>query len=243
MAKIEKVYIYKLYERFWHWTQAFLIFFLALTGFEVHGSFTFFGFENAVDLHNKAAWAFIILTIFTIFWHFTTGEWKQYLPTTENLRAQAEYYVFGIFRNAPHPTRKTLISKLNPLQRLVYLSLKILVFPVMIASGLAYMFYRYPSQGEIRQLGIESLERVAVAHTIGAYVLIAFVIVHLYLITTGHSVTSNLKAMITGWEELETDEGEVPESKTVKDPVGEKMEKPGAEPEINPNSYNKEPKN
>ena len=243
MAKIEKVYIYKLYERFWHWTQAFLIFFLALTGFEVHGSFTFFGFENAVDLHNKAAWAFIILTIFTIFWHFTTGEWKQYLPTTENLRAQAEYYVFGIFRNAPHPTRKTLISKLNPLQRLVYLSLKILVFPVMIASGLAYMFYRYPTQGEIRQLGIESLERVAVAHTIGAYVLIAFVIVHLYLITTGHSVTSNLKAMITGWEELETDEGEVPESKTVKDPVGEKMEKPGAEPEINPNSYNKEPKN
>ena len=243
MAKIEKVYIYKLYERFWHWTQAFLIFFLALTGFEVHGSFTFFGFENAVDLHNKAAWAFIILTIFTIFWHFTTGEWKQYLPTTENLRAQAEYYVFGIFRNAPHPTRKTLISKLNPLQRLVYLSLKILVFPVMIASGLAYMFYRYPAQGEIRQLGIESLERVAVAHTIGAYVLIAFVIVHLYLITTGHSVTSNLKAMITGWEELETDEGEVPESKTVKDPVGEKMEKPGAEPEINPNSYNKEPKN
>lgn len=206
MAKTEKVYIYKLYERFWHWTQAFLIFFLALTGFEVHGSYSFFGFESAVDLHNKAAWAFIILTIFTIFWHFTTGEWKQYLPTTENLRAQAEYYIFGIFRNAPHPTRKTILSKLNPLQRLVYLSLKILVFPVMIASGLAYMFYRYPSQGEIRELGIQSLEAVAIAHTIGAYVLIAFVIVHLYLITTGHTLSSNLKAMITGWEELETEE-------------------------------------
>jgi thiosulfate reductase cytochrome b subunit len=243
MAKTEKVYIYKLYERFWHWTQAFLIFFLALTGFEVHGSFTFFGFENAVDLHNKAAWAFIILTVFTIFWHFTTGEWKQYLPTTENLRAQAEYYIFGIFRNAPHPTRKTLLSKLNPLQRLVYLSLKILVFPVMIASGLAYMFYRYPSQGEIKQLGIESLERVAVAHTIGAYVLIAFVIVHLYLITTGHTITSNLKAMITGWEELETEEGEIPESRTAKDPVGEKIEKPGNSPEIDPNSFDNKPEN
>jgi thiosulfate reductase cytochrome b subunit len=208
MAKTEKVYIYKSYERFWHWTQAFLIFFLALTGYEVHGSFTFFGFEAAVDLHNKAAWAFIILTIFTIFWHFTTGEWRQYMPTTENLKAQAEYYIFGIFRNAPHPTRKTTLSKLNPLQRLVYLSLKILVFPVMIASGLAYMFYRYPSDGEIVELGISSLERVALAHTIGAYILIAFVIVHLYLITTGHTVTSNLKAMITGWEELETDDKE-----------------------------------
>jgi hypothetical protein len=30
--------------------------------------------------------------------------------------------------------------------------------------------------------------------------------VHLYLITTGTTVTSNLKAMITGYEELETEE-------------------------------------
>jgi thiosulfate reductase cytochrome b subunit len=213
MAKTEKVYIYKSYERFWHWTQAFLVFFLALTGFEIHGSLSFFGFENAVELHNKAAWAFIILTIFTIFWHFTTGEWRQYLPTTENLKAQAEYYIFGIFKNAPHPTRKTTLSKLNPLQRLVYLSLKILVFPVMIASGLAYMFYRYPSQGEIKELGVKSLESVAVAHTIGAYILIAFVIVHLYLITTGHTLTSNLKAMLTGWEELETEDSSTEKSK------------------------------
>ncbi len=239
MAKKEKVYIYKLYERFWHWTQAFLIFFLALTGFEVHGSFTFFGFENAVDLHNKAAWAFIILTIFTIFWHFTTGEWKQYLPTTENLKSQAEYYIFGIFRNAPHPTRKTILTKLNPLQRLVYLSLKILVFPVMIATGLAYMFYRYPSQGEIMELGIGSLETIALLHTVGAYILIAFIIVHLYLITTGHTLTSNLKAMVTGWEELETEEEETPVSKTIKDPVGEKIS--DNIPQTKPDSYeNKE---
>jgi thiosulfate reductase cytochrome b subunit len=29
--------------------------------------------------------------------------------------------------------------------------------------------------------------------------------VHVYLITTGHTVSSNLKAMVTGWEELEED--------------------------------------
>jgi len=29
------------------------------------------------------------------------------------------------------------------------------------------------------------------------------VIVHMYLITTGHTITSNLKAMVTGYEELE----------------------------------------
>lgn len=217
----EKAYIYKAYERFWHWTQAFLVLFLALTGFEIHGSLRVFGFENAVVLHNNAAWAFIILTIFTIFWHFTTGEWRQYLPTTKNLRAQVEYYITGIFRNAPHPTRKTTLSKLNPLQRLVYLSLKILIFPVMIISGLSYMYFRFVKDGEVVTLGIGSLERVALTHTLGAFVLVAFVIVHLYLITTGHTVTSNLKAMLTGWEELETEDEENPASKSNQPPAKE----------------------
>ncbi len=201
----KKVYIYKKYERFWHWSQAFLIFFLAITGFEVHGSFVLFGFESAVNLHNKAAWALIILIIFTIFWHFTTGEWRQYIPTAKNLKAQVNYYITGIFRNAPHPTRKSLISKLNPLQRLVYLGLKILFIPVMVFSGLLYMFYRYPQNGVIQSPGIADLSTIAYLHTLGAYIMLAFVLVHVYLITTGHTLTSNLQAMITGWEEIEED--------------------------------------
>lgn len=140
-----------------------------------------------------------------IFWHITTGEWKQYIPTTKNLKAQIEFYITGIFRNAPHPTKKTLLSKLNPLQRLVYLGLKILIIPVMVVSGLLFMFFRYPQSGMIKTVNIENLEIVALIHTLGAFLLITFLIVHLYLITTGHTITSNLKAMITGWEELEED--------------------------------------
>ncbi|MBZ0243660.1 MAG: cytochrome b/b6 domain-containing protein [Bacteroidales bacterium] len=214
MRKMKKAYVYKGFERFWHWNQSLLIFLLALTGFEIHSSFSLFGYETAVDLHNKAAWALIILIIFAIFWHFTTGEWKQYIPTTENLRAQAEFYLFGIFRNAPHPTKKTLISKLNPLQRLVYLGLKVLIIPVMVVSGLLYMFYRYPQDGGIQIINVDNLEIIALIHTFGAFILMAFVIVHLYLITTGHTVTSNLKAMITGWEELEEDDEEISKNET-----------------------------
>ncbi len=210
MSTSHKAYVYKGFERFWHWNQSLLIFILALTGFEIHSSYELFGFETAVDLHNKAAWAFIILIVFAIFWHFTTGEWKQYIPTTKNLRAQAEFYLFGIFRNAPHPSKKTVISKLNPLQRLVYLGLKILVIPVMVVSGLLFMFYRYPQDGGISIINIDNLEIIAMVHTLGAFLLLAFIIVHLYLITTGHTVTSNLKAMITGWEDLE-DEDETTE--------------------------------
>lgn len=198
-----RVYIYRAFERFWHWTQAILIFFMAFTGFEIHGSVSFFGYQNAVNYHNFAAYLFIILIVFSIFWHFTTGEWKQYIPTLKNLKAQLDYYLFGIFRNAFHPTKKSVLSKLNPLQKLTYLSLKVLVIPTMVISGLLYMFYRYPQEGTIGWLNINSVETIAVFHTAGAFLLVAFVIIHLYLITTGSTITSNLKAMLTGFEEFE----------------------------------------
>lgn len=203
-----KIYIYRSFERFWHWMQAIIIFFLAATGFEIHGSISFFGYQNAVKYHNIAAYVFIVLIVFAIFWHFTTGEWKQYLPTITNMKAQINYYLFGIFRNAPHPTRKTVLSKLNPLQKLVYFALKILVIPTMVISGLLYMFYRYPQKGAIQGLNIDSVQVIAIFHTAGAFLLISFIVVHLYLITTGSSITSNLKAMITGFEEIDSDHEE-----------------------------------
>ncbi|MGC8926724.1 MAG: cytochrome b/b6 domain-containing protein [Myxococcota bacterium] len=202
------VLIYKGFERFWHWMQALLIFFLIFTGFEIHGTYSFLGFKEAVTYHNIAAYLFLALTIFAIFWHFTTGEYKQYIPTLKNIRAQLDYYLFGIFRNAPHPTRKTLLSKLNPLQRLTYFGLKIILIPASVISGILYMFYRYPTRYGIEAINISSLKVIAIIHTAAALLMVAFVIVHLYLITTGTTITSNLKAMLTGYEEIEEDNKE-----------------------------------
>jgi len=214
--------IYKRFERFWHWTQAILVIFLAVTGFEIHGSISFFGYDQAVMYHDIAAWSFLVLIAFAIFWHVTTGEWRQYLPTWKNLKAQAEYYIFGIFRNSPHPTKKTVLSKLNPLQKIVYAGLKVLIIPAMVLSGLLYMFYRYPQRYEVLSLNINSLQTIAIVHTIGAFLLLAFLIVHLYLITTGQTVTSNLKAMITGYEDLPDEStGEKVKSSTKKEEVAE----------------------
>jgi thiosulfate reductase cytochrome b subunit len=70
------------------------------------------------------------------------------------------------------------------------------------------MYYRYPQRYEVLSLNIDGLQVVAILHTIGAFLLVAFFIAHLYLITTGRTVTSNLKAMITGYEELSNEDGE-----------------------------------
>ncbi|MEN8225627.1 MAG: cytochrome b/b6 domain-containing protein [Bacteroidota bacterium] len=201
---MKKVYLYRSFERFWHWTQSLLIFFLMLTGFEIHGTYELLGYENAVRWHDNAAWALLVLMVFAFFWHLTTGEWKQYIPTAKNLKAQMAYYLTGIFNNAPHPTGKRLLSKLNPLQRLVYFALTVMIIPVMVISGFLYLYFNYPIQG----LALDSLMPLAYIHTIGAYILIAFVIIHLYLITTGRTLTSNLIAMITGWETMEEQEAD-----------------------------------
>ena len=176
----------------------------------MHGSLSFLGFEQAVVYHRLAAWALLVLIAFAAFRHLTTSEWRQYIPTTRFLRAQLEYYVVGVFKDAPHPTRKTVLSKLNPLQKLTYLALKILFIPVMVVSGLLYMFYRYPQRYGMEGLNVEGLQTIALVHTAGAFLLVAFVIGHIYLITTGRTVTSNLKAMITGFEELDEPHHDTP---------------------------------
>ena len=137
----EKIYIFKRFERFWHWTQAALIIFMLITGFEIHGVYKLFGFGKAVSLHTVAAWSLITLWVFAIFWHFTTGEWKQYIPTMEKVDAMLKYYLTGIFTNAPHPFRQTTLSKHNPLQRLAYLGVKLLINPLIWISGLLYLYY------------------------------------------------------------------------------------------------------
>ncbi|MER3475173.1 MAG: cytochrome b [Armatimonadota bacterium] len=199
----KRIPIYTGFERLWHWTQAVLILFLAFTGFEIHGAYTFFGFREAVRYHNVAAYLLLILIAFAIFWHFTTGEWRQYVPTLKNIRVQVEYYLLGIFHNAPHPTKKTVLSKLNPLQKLTYFALKVFLIPLMVVSGLLYMFYRYPTRYGVEAIDIHSLKCIALAHTLGAFLLMVFVVVHVYMTTTGEIVFSNLRAMITGYEEVE----------------------------------------
>jgi thiosulfate reductase cytochrome b subunit len=109
---MRKVYVYKGFERFWHWTQASLIIFLALTGFEVHGTFDILGFEHAARFHRIASWMLIGLIVFAIFWHFVTGEWSQYIPTTTKLIEQIKFYSFGMFKGEKHPMKKTEVRKL-----------------------------------------------------------------------------------------------------------------------------------
>ena len=193
--KVIKIYLYTRYERLWHWLQALMVISLIVTGLEIHGTYTLLGFQTAVNIHNFVGLSWLILFAFFVFWLFTTGEWKQYIPTTKKLFSVVLYYSWGIFKGKPHPVQKAKGAKHNPLQRLAYLGISAMLLPAQMATGLLYYLYN-----DIPQ--ILPLQILAVTHTLVALFLLNFLIVHLYMTTTGHSLFSHIAGMITGWEEI-----------------------------------------
>ena len=201
---MSRIVLYSIFNRLWHWSQALLIILLALTGFEVRGSWHLFGYLRAVNLHNGLAVALLVLILFAVFWHVTTGEWRQYIPTRVFLREMVAFYLTGIFRGAPHPLRKERTAKLNPLQRLAYLGFKVLIIPVQVSTGALYFFYP-----NLNGAGWPpaSLRVIAGLHVLGAFGLLAFLVGHVYLTTTGQTPFSNMKAMLKGYEDIHEEIG------------------------------------
>ena len=203
-CKMERVYLYTRFERFWHWVQGAIVLVLGVTGFEIHGTYKLLGFQRATEWHNTLGITWLVLYAFIIFWHLTTGQWKHYIPTTKRLFHVALYYMIGIFRGEPHPVPKSERIKHNPLQRLTYLGISLFLIPFQMATGLLYYTYNgWPAMGlEELRLGL-----LAGLHMAGAFALLVFLVVHVYMTTTGHSVTAHIRAMCTGWEEVPAGEG------------------------------------
>ncbi len=202
-SKMTTIYLYTRYERFWHWLQMALIVILLVTGFEVHGTFNWLGFQTAVKVHNYAGITWLIAFAFFVFWVFTTGEWKQYIPTTKKMFELIRYYAYGIFRGESHPFPKRKEAKHNPLQRLVYLNLAAFLLPVQMITG--FLYWGYNSWADWGIPGF-TLAVVAWIHMAGAFAIFTFIIVHVYMTTTGHSLLAHIKAMITGWEDVDEKE-------------------------------------
>jgi len=186
--------VYKRFERFWHWAQSLLIIAMIVTGFEIHGSYQWLGFTEAMFWHELCALTLIILWLFAIFWHFTTGEWRQYIPTTEKLSAVISFYIRGIFLGQKHPYTATPERKHNPLQRFFYLGFKLILAPLIWISGALLLLHPFG-------IAVMPLSVLASLHLLVAFLFIIFLIGHIYMTTTGPTPTSHIKTMITGYEE------------------------------------------
>lgn len=207
----QRVYIYGVYERFWHWLQATAILMLLVTGAAIHKPylFGFLNFAYMVELHNLVGLILLINALLAAFYHLASGEVRQYLPGTSDLFGrmflQARYYTRGIFRGDPHPFAKDAQHKLNPLQQITYFGLLNTLLPAQIVTGvLMWGAQHWPAQ----TTALGGLAVLGPLHSFMAWLFAAFLIMHIYLTTTsGPKPLSGIQAMLEGWEDVENPSG------------------------------------
>jgi thiosulfate reductase cytochrome b subunit len=110
------------------------------------------------------------------------------------------YYVRGIFRGEAHPFEKTRDRKLNPLQQMTYFAILNVLLPLQIITGALMWGLQRWSTVAVRFGGLPFL---APFHTLISWLFAAFIVLHVYLTTTGHTPTAALRAMMIGWDEVE----------------------------------------
>lgn len=212
--EVRRVYMYSVYERQWHWLQTALIFGLIFTGLVIHkpDKFGIFSFDYIVQVHNILAAVLVLNAALAAFYHLASGEIRQFLPRPygffNDAFLQAKYYLRGIFKGEEHPFEKTRQRKMNPLQQVTYLMILNVLLPLQVITGVLMWGVQQFSEFATSLGGLPFL---APLHTLVAWMFASFIVAHVYLTTTGHTPLTNIKAMITGWDESETHQTELSE--------------------------------
>ncbi len=210
---MQKLYIHPLPVRVWHWINASSVIALILTGLQIRyvGLIDVMSMRLAVTVHNWIGFLllgnFFLWLCFYLFsdkitiYHPELNPKKYY---RDSIR-QARFYGWGIFRGAPNPHHMTPYKKFNALQSVSYQIIMLIVIPTQIVTGiLLWDVERF--SGIVALLG-----GVRIVDTVHVLILIFFaffLFIHVYLATLGHTATAHIKAMFTGYEEIEDQDAE-----------------------------------
>jgi thiosulfate reductase cytochrome b subunit len=212
MAEKKMIYLHPIPVRAWHWLHALGIVLLVLTGLQIRYPeyVNLFGsYKAAVTIHN---WTGIIIAIDFVVWFvyyvFIAGTFKKlYVPTGDDIKfgmlRQALFYFFFYFLGRPNPHVMKPDNKFNPMQKAAYLVIMGVLVPLVIITGLLLM-NAVPFRDAIIMFG--GIKVVVLVHYLIAACLFAFLFVHVYLATLGHTFLAHFITMFTGWEEEEDHE-------------------------------------
>jgi len=200
----EPLYLYPIWIRIWHMTNALLCLVLIITGLSIQFSNpeTVVKFNAAVSAHNVAG---IILTIsYAVFFIgnlFTPNGASYVIPVKGfliRLKKQFIYYTVGIFQRQDPPFPVTEESKFNPLQQVTYVVLMYGFVPFVILSGWGLL---YPEITLNSFIGFSGLDLTDLLHITAGFVISIIMCVHVYFCTIGKKPLSNFKSMINGYHE------------------------------------------
>jgi thiosulfate reductase cytochrome b subunit len=203
-----RIYVNPLPVRIWHWTNAALFIVLIVTGLQIRylDLFQLMSFRNAVVVHNWTAFALIANFFLWLLFYLFSDKNKAYQPEFNIVKLadacmkQMLYYGYGMFKGDPNPHVIDPYDKFNPLQRMLYQILMLFLLPLQFATGLLLWDVKRFSNV------IEMVGGVRVVDTVHVLIFIFFIFYmffHPYLATLGHTPTAHIKAMITGYEDVE----------------------------------------
>lgn len=207
MEKNNMIYLHQTPIRIWHWLNALAMVVLFISGAQIRfpeyisllGSY-----KSVILLHNTAGYVVIAsFFIWFIYYTFVTRTMaKLYVPTMDNLKygviKQAMYYFFNYFlgrgSNPHHPTPD---NKFNAMQKSSYLAVMFGLVPLICITGV-FIINIEPLRQCIVTIG--GLKILVAAHFLLGCALLAFLCIHVYLSTLGHTPLAHIKEMWTGWE-------------------------------------------
>lgn len=223
MKHKEMVYVTPLPIRIWHWLNAFGIITLCVTGLQIRfpDYINVFGaYIAAIRLHNTAGMVVSISYILWLTYYLIVAKSliQQYVPTLEDLKSgifrQAYFYFLTYFQGKPNPHHSTPDHKFNPMQKATYLIIMLVLLPLVVFSG-ALLMYVAPLRELLLLLG--GIKILVGTHFLLACCFTAFLFVHIYLATLGHTPLSHFKPMWNGWEEENFEDSDPEKASTRED--------------------------
>jgi thiosulfate reductase cytochrome b subunit len=209
----EQIYLTPTPVRIWHWLNALGIVTLCVTGIQIRFPeyANIFGtYKAAIRLHDIAGITVSISFCLWVFYYMVVARniVKTYVPNIEDIKAglfqQAFFYFFTYFLGKKNPHTATPDNKFNSIQKVTYFMTMFLLLPLVILSGLLLMNVA-PLRGWIIMIG--GIKFLVDAHYLIACSFFAFLCVHIYMATLGHTPFAHFRQMWTGWEKIESHHG------------------------------------
>ncbi|MDA8431977.1 MAG: cytochrome b/b6 domain-containing protein [Nitrospiraceae bacterium] len=209
---MKRIYLHPLPVRIWHWVNAVSFVVLIVTGLQIRYReiLGLMKFREAVDIHNFFGFVLIFNFFIWLVYYIVTGKIRIYIPPL-NLKKfvmgslkQARYYGYGLLMGEQNPHHSTPDNKFNPMQQMAYLAIMLLLIPLQLVSGLLLWDAKRFADFINLAGGIKIVDTV---HVFLFLFFLSFIFVHIYLATLGHTATAHIKAMFTGYEELEEEHG------------------------------------
>jgi len=205
---MKKIELHPMPVHIWHWLKALCFLVLIVTGIQLRYRDLVYmmPFRTAVDIHNFFGFLPTGSYLVWLVYYLATGKIRLYMPDFNlkrllmSMLSQAKYYGYGIFIGDKNPFHAAPDNKFNSLQKLSYDIIMGVLMLLQIITGVLL----WNVKGFAKWITMAGgLKVVDITHVFVSMCFLTLIFIHVYLSTLGKTPLEHIKAMFTGYEELD----------------------------------------